>query len=189
MNIIDEVNRRHRPPHVTNIWYDIDKCLATFPLYDVNGRLTGYQQYNPTTTEKKTNDPRSSRYFTYQPPVKNTGWPVCWGLEYIEHRDTLFITEGVFEAMRLIGMGYDAVAILTSNPHPLMVTQLYGLGYTRIVWCGDNDDAGRKSKIIPTVDDVMFFEKDIDELEYDVLELTLIRIMEKQNDCNNQDFS
>lgn len=168
--IHQELLRRHVDPNIVKVWIDSNSNLATFPLYDTVGRLVGYQQYNPSTQEKKSNDPKCSRYFTYHRGVKDTGYGVVWGLDNIQnHNGTLFVTEGVFEAARLLSLGYDAVAILTSCPPQITITNLYGLGYDRLVWCGDNDHAGRTSKVIKMVDDVLHFDVDLDDVEHTTL--------------------
>ena len=171
-DIHTELLRRHYNYNKFVVWIDTNSNLATFPLYDTVGRLVGYQQYNPSTQEKKSNDPKFSRYFTYHRGVTDTGYGVVWGLDNIQnHNGTLFVTEGVFEAARLLSLGYDAVAILTSCPPRITITQLYGLGYHTLVWCGDNDDAGRRSKVIKMVDGVLQFDVDLDEVEeYELLE-------------------
>lgn len=170
--IVKHLLKRHFDPSRHKVWIDYNLGLATFPLYDVGGVLRGYQQYNPSTTNKKSNDPRESRYFTYHRGTKETGMGVVWGLDSLTNsRGTLFLTEGVFESARLLSYGYDSVAILTSCPPVQTVTQLYGLGYETLVWCGDADKAGRRSKVIKMVDEVMFFEVDLDEVpEEELLE-------------------
>lgn len=167
-----ELLRRHYNYNKFAVWIDQTENLATFPLYDTVGRLVGYQQYNPSTHEKKSNDPKCSRYFTYHRGVKDTGYGVVWGLDNIQHYNgTLFVTEGVFEAARILSLGYDAIAILSSCPPKQTITQLYGLGFEKLIWCGDNDKAGRRSKVIKMVDGVMFFDVDLDEVgESELLE-------------------
>lgn len=142
---------------------DDKENVATFYLHGVlSNKILGYQVYNPKSTCKKSNIPRDSRYYTYQTSHKITGEYAIFGLEYIERRGILFVTEGIFEACRLINLGYDAVAILTSNPPTSLITQLFTISDT-IVWCGDNDKAGKSSTLAKFPH--MYFDVDLDEVD------------------------
>lgn len=174
--IYQELLRRHVNPEAVKVWIDYENNLATFPLYGVSGRLLGYQRYNPNSTDKKQNALDGGRYFTYQTGEKLSGEWVVWGLDQLsDDRTTLYLTEGIFEAARLLSTKHNAVAILGSCPPLKTITQLYGLGFKRLVWCGDNDKAGRTSGIIKMVDSVLHFDVDLDEVEenelLDALEL------------------
>jgi hypothetical protein len=73
--------------------------------------MTGFQQYRPAANKQKDNHPRDSRYFTYR---KNRVVGV-WGLESWSLSNTLFVTEGVFDAARLTARGYSAIATLSND--------------------------------------------------------------------------
>ncbi len=109
---------------------------ATFLLYDLSGRLNGYQVYNPSNL-KKADNPREAKYFSWLTKYHSG----VWGLEY-PLESPVFIVEGVFDAARLHTLGYSAIAVLANNP-----THLNGwlrcLPYDTVSLC-DGDKAGRK---------------------------------------------
>lgn len=159
--IEEELERRHCAG--IRVWLDHELNKATFMLHGIiSNKILGYQTYNPSSKSKKTNDPEEARYYTYQPSHKVTGEYAVFGLEYIENRGTLFVTEGIFEATRLIGLGFDAIAILTSNPPKNLITQLHTIT-DNIIWCGDNDKAGKSSRLAKYPH--LVFDKDLDEVE------------------------
>lgn len=122
-------------------WVDENEGVATFPLWNLSGCLVGYQQYRPSANKKKDNHPKMSRYFTYR---KNKVVGV-WGLESWLLSNTLFVTEGVFDACRLTSMGYSAVATLSNDLDGPMKEWFYMIRSHRpvVVVC-DGDKAGRK---------------------------------------------
>lgn len=145
---------------------------ATFMLHSPSSyALRGFQQYRPFVTEKKTNDPKTSRYFTYQPRVYGPGDPCVFGLDYcdLDNIEHLFITEGLFETVKLLNLGFNSVAILSSNASKILLDEL-GQMCDIIIWCGDADDAGNKSNIRKIATHRLSFDKDLDEV--DDLEIT-----------------
>lgn len=94
-------------------------------------------------TKKKNNDPREGRYFTR---VKD-GKVGVWGLESWYASDTLFVTEGVFDACRVTALGYSAVAVLSFAVGPTTSQWLKLCRAQRpvVVVC-DNDPSGLKLK-------------------------------------------
>lgn len=117
---------------------DEEECAVTFGLYNLSGQLMGYQQYRPNVTEKRTNHPRDSRYFTYR--RKQT--TAMFGLESLYFRkDILFVQEGVFDVVKLHRLGIPTVAILSSkDTQSLLNLKLLG----RKMYCiCDGDEAGR----------------------------------------------
>lgn len=144
---------------------------ATFMLYGVKNFLNnspnikplGFQTYRPYVQNKKTNHPRDSRYFTYQPKSKVLQDTVVFGLERLENKpDFLYITEGIFEAMTLHRLGYPAIAVLTASPSKYLKDCLSALA-KESVWAGDNDPAGNKSWLSKACDHRLLLDKDLDE--------------------------
>lgn len=139
---------------------------ATFVLYNpTNKKLRGYQKYNPFNTSKKMNDVENGRYYTYQPKVKGVGDSAVFGLEYCDNVEgnLLFVTEGVFDAVRILNEGHNAIAILSSDASRYLLKELEGLG-GEVVWCGDDDDAGNRSNMNRIAKHRMCFDVDIDEV-------------------------
>lgn len=152
---------------------DSEFC-ATFMLYGVadflinrdNIKPLGYQQYRHLVSEKKTNDPGNSRYFTYQPKCSVINDVVVFGLESLHSwglkLDNLFITEGIFEAVNLHRLGYPAIAVLTSDPNKRLKGLLPYLAH-KTTWCGDNDKAGNNSWLARACDYRLSLDSDLDE--------------------------
>lgn len=150
--------------------YQVHICetqqVATFMLYSPSSHaLRGYHQYRPFTLEKRNNDPKNSRYFTYQPRVMQHGDPCVFGLEYCNDIDLspLFVTEGLFETVKLLNLGFNSVAILSSNASKILLKELKALS-PEIVWCGDDDEAGNRSNVNRIASHRLKFVQDIDEI-------------------------
>ncbi len=115
-----------------------EKVCAVFPLYTLDGKMVGYQNYLPLMGKEKNNNPYESRYFLKFP----NGHIGVWGLESWSFTNTLFVTEGIFDAARLTEMGVSAIALLSSNPKPLWPFLRLTRLYRPIVAICDQDDAG-----------------------------------------------
>lgn len=117
-----------------------EEKIATFLIYEMTGKLIGYQRYNPYGVKDKRND-GEGKYYTY-----TNGFGV-WGLESLELGRPLVFVEGVFDACILHKLGYSAIAILTHTPprwfvefvlkvliyrHPTMVHLKDGDGYGKM---------------------------------------------------------
>ena len=139
---------------------------ATFLLFNLSGKLVGYQVYKPDKDKTRSNDPRDGRYFSYASKEDKTNYLSPFGLESLDLRDDiLFVTEGIFKAIALHNVGYPAIATLTNNPKGLK-NFLYILSKTRrIIVLGDNDEGGSATRsmgyefVLPPAR-----VKDIDEL-------------------------
>lgn len=119
---------------------DEEDEVATFLLWNLSGQVVGFQQYRPFVYEKNTNNPREARYFTITKP----GTVAVWGCEHLNlSPDVVFVTEGIFDAVRFHKYGYSAIATLGSSPNNDTVQWLRSLGRT-VVAVLDSDNAGKK---------------------------------------------
>jgi DNA primase len=160
MTVLKNLKSRHFDQNVHTHWVDEVEGVATFPLWNLTGQMVGFQQYRPSATKKKDNHPRESRYFTYRKD-KVVG---VWGLESWNFSNTLFVTEGVFDAARLTSRGYSAVATLSNDVDPPLARWLWTVRKTRLVVAVcDNDSAGRKLAKCGHVAHVMDEGKDMGE--------------------------
>jgi DNA primase len=122
-------------------WVDDAEGVATFPLWNLSGKLVGYQQYRPFGDKKKFNNPKDGKYFTYRKD-KVVG---VWGLESWNLSNTLFMTEGVFDACRLTARGFSAIAMLANDLDSSTKAWLRAVRSNRcVVAVCDNDTAGRR---------------------------------------------
>jgi hypothetical protein len=141
MNVLENLKSRHFDMNVHTVWIDEDEGVATYPLWNLTGQMVGFQQYRPSATKKKDNHPRDSRYFTYRKD-KVVG---VWGLESWNFSNTLFVTEGVFDAARITALGYSAIATLSNDVDHSLARWSWITGKARnVVAVCDNDAAGRR---------------------------------------------
>lgn len=162
----EHLKSRGMNPDLYSVSYDEDEKLVTILLYTMDGKLGGFQQYNPMSTDKKTNNPRQSRYFTYL-----TNKTAIFGLETLDNtKDTIYVVEGTFKAANLHRLGYNAIAALTSTPKGLK-DWLYIMSKNfKMIAIGDADEAGKK--LINLVGNGFQSPIDIDEMnDDDIIEL------------------
>lgn len=131
------LSRGLRPERYRFVVTDDDEGVAWFALWNLSGQLVGYQQYRPDGDKKNHNDPKSGKYYTY---AKDN--IAVWGLETLEYRhDVLFLTEGIFDAVKLHDLNLPAIAVLANNPRSIR-PWLNSLARTTVGVC-DNDPAGK----------------------------------------------
>lgn len=157
------LTRNYDPTRYVNQVLDTQDNILTVYLTNLSGQFVGFQQYRPEEEAKRLNDPRLSRYFTYSPRGVNA----CWGLEALDSsKRDLYLVEGIFKASTLHMLGYNALALLTSNPKP-MKSWLHTMNYN-LIGIGDNDSAG--CGIIKIAGKGFKLEKDVDEYPLHELE-------------------
>ena len=123
------------------VWIDEGEGVATFPVWNLSGQLVGYQMYRPSASKEKVNDPRYGRYFTR---VKE-GKVGVWGLESWNLSNTLYVTEGVFDACRLTDRGYSAVSVFGNSVSDSTARWFWTVRkYRRVVCVCDGDSAGQR---------------------------------------------
>ena len=156
--VLNNLHARHLDTKLHRVWVDETEGVATFPLWDLSGKVVGFQQYRPAADKRKDNHPRDSRYFTYRKD-RVVG---VWGLESWSLSNTLFVTEGIFDAARLTSRGYSAVATLSNDVDPSLARWLWLTRKVRLVVAVcDNDAAGRKLAKYGCVFHVMEDGKDL----------------------------
>jgi hypothetical protein len=138
----DHLIGRGMDPDKYHVTLDEDLFIATFLLFNSSGQFTGYQRYNPRSTDKKANDPKTGRYSTYTP----RGVDAIFGLETLQHSDgqPLFVVEGIFKQAALCRLGYDSIAVLTCDPKRMRPLFRILRRNRPVVAMGDADPAGAK---------------------------------------------
>lgn len=112
---------------------------ATFLIWNRLGQLVGFQRYTPRFP-KKGKHPSELCYFTWATKPHHT----IWGWEYVPHdTQTLYLTEGIFDAVKLVNAGIPAIALLGNAGSPAVKQYLRWTGYKLIAIC-DNDEAGKE---------------------------------------------
>jgi len=150
----------HRP--------NLSESSATFMLYNLSGKIVGYQRYMPLNTDRARND-FNGRYYTYRMNQEIA----IFGLESYKANSTVIITEGIFDAVRLTKRGCTALALLTNAPNSSMLNSI-SLLPNRIVAIVDNDDGGKlfKKKIVQVANAIITctHNKDLGESSEDFVD-------------------
>ena len=146
MNILEHLTGRwFNPEFYPNVVVSEEEQTVVLPLFNLSGRMVGYQQYTPGNPKCHLDDPRLARYFTWvtKPVASKNAELAVWGLETVTWTDKwLFLTEGVFDACRLHWHGLPAVAVLSNNPVHLR-SWLTALNQRKVA-CVQGDAAGKK---------------------------------------------
>ena len=150
-NIEQHLRDRGVDPDKMKVIFDKESNIATFLLYNLSGQLIGYQQYNPNKPKEHYKGEWGKdlvRYYTYV-SKEGTGkdsFISVWGLQNLKDDDKeIWITEGIFDAVKLVNAGLPALAVLTSTPSP-QLKQWFHMTGKKIIAVLDNDDAGGKLK-------------------------------------------
>jgi len=146
-NIEQHLRDRGVDPDKISVIYDKDFNSAHFLLYNLSGQLIGFQQYNPNKPKNHFKGEHMRdlvKYYTY---ISKEGrgkdsFIAVWGLENIDFDKAkeIFITEGIFDANKLVNAGVPALAVLTSTPSKSM-KQWFNLLPQKIIAILDADDA------------------------------------------------
>lgn len=110
--VADNLRRRHVVDGRYPVYVDETEGVATFMLFDLSGALCGYQQYRPSAGKERKNHPREGRYYTY----RIDGRLPVFGLQTWGWSRELFITEGIFDCVRIHNLGFAAIAVLSNDP-------------------------------------------------------------------------
>ena len=129
------------------VFVDKEKNVAYFPLFNLSGKWTGYQRYNPegTKTHKKDTKTDDEKYYTYvtrENPEKNIPQISVYGLHTLDKRPFVFITEGIFDAAKLIKLGLPALAVLMNDPK--IMKNFFFAMQKKVIVIADKDAAGNK---------------------------------------------
>jgi hypothetical protein len=102
---------------------DDEQNLAYFLLYNLSGKLCGFQRYNPLgykergrNRELAKNNLRYVTIVTRENTDRNIPHLAVYGLHTLDERDYVFVVEGVFDAVKLESLGEPVIAILTNAP-------------------------------------------------------------------------
>jgi len=141
----------------TRVIIDKEGNTATFLLYNLSGQIIGYQYYNPNG-EKNTVVARKQikgqkgevdvqslkKYIKYYTRVVDTQKGVSvYGLEtYEKNNRLLFVTEGVFDCIKIHNAGKPAVATL-ANAGSLELKTWFKIIPQTIIAIYDNDGPGK----------------------------------------------
>ena len=133
-DVKEHILKRHVDLNIHTVYLTDTK--ATFMLFNISGQITGYQVYSPLSPHLSSNS-YSGRYYTHRSKFIS-----IFGLETLKlNCKTVFLTEGIFDAVRLTKKGKCALALLTNSPNSSMLNFLYCLPQKRVL-VSDNDKGG-----------------------------------------------
>lgn len=171
MTVLQHLHSRYMDTNLHKVWINEKECIATFPIWNLSGQLVGYQRYRPDKTKERNNDPREGRYFTR---LKDSKVGV-WGLESWYLSNTLFVTEGIFDACRITNHGVSAIAVFGNDIPPTTLQWIKCIGKSRnIVAVCDNDAAGSRLARVGNLYHTVKGYKDLGEASEDYV-IQLIR--------------
>jgi hypothetical protein len=146
-SVLQHVRDRHVDTTLHSVWVDELYRVATFPLWNLSGKMVGYQAYRPEASKVRKNDLKG-KYYTWRGPKlvpKRSQTVAVWGMESWRLSNTLFVFEGVFDAARVTTLGYSAVALLSNDPDTSVKNWLACVRQTRpVVAVCDPGQAGFK---------------------------------------------
>lgn len=117
-------------------YVDYDNEIITFPLWSFTGQMIGFQRHDWKSDKKKRNDAKG-KYWTYH---KKEVLPV-YGLEFYSPERTLYVVEGIWDAISCMNAGLMSIATLTNNPKHLK-NLLSCIPNRKVAIC-DGDKAGK----------------------------------------------
>ena len=186
-DIIAHLKERGVDPSKTHVIVDVENKIATFLLYNLSGQLVGYQRYNPNGDKKDRSNSLGAKYYSYiskESPA--TSKLAVWGLDNVTTKDRiLYVTEGIFDAIKIQNAGLPVIAVLGNNPKPLKAW-FKALGKHTIAIL-DDDAAGEKLKNI-TDDSVVVPGpyKDIGEMPQDVADKFIQSVHKKYESSSKE---
>ena len=139
-------------------WVSVEEQKVVFPLYNLSGKMVGYQNYY-WKGSKSQNNIESGKYFTHQDRNKLGFIGVEWW--QCSHSGPLFVCEGAWEALALSSLG-NSIAVLTNNPKHIR-QQLDVLPLKTVAVC-QNDRAGLELGNLTDEMVVLPKRRDCDEL-------------------------
>lgn len=140
-NLQDYLHSRRFDASKHSVWYDDEELVVTFPLWNLSGQLVGYQQHRPFVLDKKLDNVKEGRYFTHLKEARIG----LWGLESWGDNETLFLTEGVFDACKLTWFGASALAVLQNDPSKSTKRWFWMVRkFRKIIAVCDGDMAGKR---------------------------------------------
>lgn len=145
MNLKEHLHNRYFDySRYDGVHLDEDNTTVFLPLWNLSGKMVGYQQYSPLNPKTSFDDPKKAKYFTWvtKPAASKNPELAVWGLETLDYNKPLYLTEGVFDACRLHWNGMSALAVLSNNP--LHLRNWLSLLPVTVVTCVQGDVAGKQ---------------------------------------------
>lgn len=142
---------------------------VVFPLLTVDGKYIGHQRYFWRRPKLRSNDEQGRYITTFLPEYKLTGfygWQNCFGY------GPLFVTEGIWDAIRVSNCYVDCIALLCNSPSKQLKDLIRKIAMGRpIVSLLDNDENKAGEKLARVFDGYFLPQKgygDFNAMPHDV---------------------
>lgn len=149
-NIEQHLKDRGVDPDKIEVIFDKKSNIANFLLYNMSGQLIGFQQYNPNKPKQHYKGEIHKdlvKYYTYisKEGSGRDSFIAVWGLQNIDliKDKEIWITEGIFDAVKLVNAGLPALATLTATPSK-QLKQWFRITGKKIIAILDSDATGSK---------------------------------------------
>lgn len=164
------------------IFIDAVSCRVNFLIYNFSGQIIGVQKYDPFNPLKN----NGGRYKTYIGKSSDGQQKIAvWGLQFYRHdMPYVFLTEGIFDAIRIINSGFPALALLSCEASRSTKHWLKILPQKKIAIL-DSDKAGKKlvrfsdfHRVVPNQ------YKDLGEMpqvEASIFILSIVNVLDDRN--------
>lgn len=128
-------------PTKTRVIMDKKSGVATFLLFNLSGKMVGYQEYNPREQKVRNN---AGRYFTYIMGKKKEKEIGVWGTETItKSKNYLFLVEGIFDAVKVHNAGEPCIAML-GNASNKGIKSWFSILRKKLIVIYDDDQGGKQ---------------------------------------------
>lgn len=183
-DIVKHLISRDLDVYKSNVIIDEENCLAYFLLYNLSGQLIGYQRYNPNGSKTNHSNNLSNgemKYYTWVTKIDKIPMIAVYGLETYKIKiPYLFLTEGVFDCIKIHNLNLPAIAVIGNNPKPLY-SWLKTLPQIKLSIL-DNDNAGNFLKRFSEYSFKVPIEfKDLGEMPMDKVNIFINTIINKYN--------
>lgn len=162
-----------------HVWIDPETQVVTFPLWSfgLNPALIGYQRYNWREVKIRDN---GGKYFTWvSGDFKDRavyGLDNCYGL------GPMFITEGIWDALRVSNCYFDCLAVMCNTPSRNLKAHLRSLAGKRAIIALCDNDSNKSGDKLRASADMSFYPpgvKDVNELSQEACFEWLTKLMKE----------
>lgn len=145
----------------------IGEDTVSFPLYNLSGKLVGFHHYNPIGYKGAGSYKAEIKKYITEVTKENDNPKVrqlaVYGLHTLDERPYVFIVEGIFDAVKLMRLGYPVLAVFTNDPKPLR--NFFYLLSKRIIVIADSDVKSRQLEDLKRMsDEVHHVSEEYDDL-------------------------
>ena len=141
------------------VFVDTVENVASFPLYNLTGKLVGFHYYNPIGYKGTGSYKATIRKYETKVTRENDNPKVpqlaVYGLHTLsDDKPYVFVVEGVFDAVKLMRLGYPVIAVLSNDPKPLK--NFFFLLQKKIIVIADSNLRGRELTDMRSMSDFLY---------------------------------